>query len=392
MKKKLFLHIGGHKTGSTSIQRALFAAKDILDKNNFSYFCESIFGDIRPIPYSWVQLSRNEKERTFNAEVKDKESLFRKLSELNDNVIFSCEHLSWQVSEKEKMEIYSQAKGFFDDICVVVYIRRQDQLAISHHQQGSKHLINSSETFYYGNSEKALPRHGDGVFDYLDFNEKISMWADIFGDENIIIRILDRDKLIEGDVVKDFLYSIGLDSSEISAKKVNESNGFERTKVGHLINQVFKHENTVTKLIRKGTDNHGKMLPSKQEAMKFYEKYKLSNESLNERFKINKVGDIFSNDFSMYPDKEMDVWDDGMANKAIINILESIKPLAKFETRSITYNDLFKKAVSLENINIHTAYEIMKLAQQANPEGVGIKSKLDQYENIINKNKIITPV
>ncbi len=63
-------------------------------------------------------------------------TLAKKLASLSGNVGMSAEHLSWLFSGAEIERLATTLRQYFDAIEVIVYIRRQDKQAISHHQQG----------------------------------------------------------------------------------------------------------------------------------------------------------------------------------------------------------------------------------------------------------------
>ncbi len=63
----------------------------------------------------------------------------------------------------------------------------------------------------YGHSTRAIP-HYEAKHDlYLDYHKRLGMWADAFGDENLVIKVFDRKKLLNSDAVADFFDVIGVD-------------------------------------------------------------------------------------------------------------------------------------------------------------------------------------
>ena len=92
------------------------------------------------------------------------------------------------------------------------------------------------------------------------------------------------------------------------------------------INKYFK------KHILKGLDNTGKLLPSINEAKKFYNNYIESNRKLNMRFDLNnKNKSIFNDDFTNYPKENGDSWNEDSANSAITNIIRSLNNINQKE-------------------------------------------------------------
>jgi hypothetical protein len=320
--RKLFIHIGQHKTGSSSIQKALIENKKILKKNNISYFRvnpdKTLGSNISP----WIQPKDLEDFKGVG-KVKHLSELSLNISKLSGNVIISSESFSWVNDKKELMKIKEKLNKYFKEIIIIVYLRRQDSHAVSHSQEEAKR--GGKFSFFLRENNTMLEHHKDYDY-YLNYNNRLSIWADIFGKSAIIIRIFEEKYLYKKDVVLDFFKVIGIIDNVLSFK-VNETWGFEKIKVIYLIekikmNKYFKY------IITKNLDNSGKLLPSRKQAKEFYSFYKNSNKKLNTKFSINENNEsIFNEDFSMYPEVEKDIWTEDSANQAILNILKSVNNL-----------------------------------------------------------------
>lgn len=320
--KKLYLHIGSHKTGSTSIQFYLYKNKAQLNRFGYRYYSCSPVGEIRKSCNPWVSIT--DELRFKGAKVKNKYNLADRLGQVDGNVILSAEHFSWIFDYNEINKLHSVLSELFDKIYIVVYIRRQDALAVSHLQQASK-ATNAPARKFYGDLTQALPEYKPYLDQYLDYNNKIGMWGDAFGDDNIIVRDFARDSLFKGDVVDDFLNILGM--SKISKINVNESMGAKSLVANRLFNElgVNKGRKEVLDILIK--NDKAKMLPSKHAAKKFYENYKESNRLLNSRFNVSKTSYLFSEDFTMYPEgSEADLSEEILRNllkEAMDNILRT---------------------------------------------------------------------
>ncbi|EAI4813061.1 hypothetical protein BGG33_07840, partial [Campylobacter lari] len=55
--------------------------------------------------------------------------------------------------------------------------------------------------------------------------QTLQWWGEIFGKENLIVRLFDKNEFYQGDLLKDFIHSIGLewDDEFIIPPKQNES-------------------------------------------------------------------------------------------------------------------------------------------------------------------------
>ena len=319
MDKKLILHIGSHKTGTTSIQAALYQNKKSLEKQGFSLFYHSANGvDSKDgHPGLWT-LTFDEVSRG----VFIRPDLAKALSRLPETVVMSQENFSWVVERSELEKFNTRLRQYFSDIQIIAYIRRQDMQMVSHHQQGSKNP-NLLAARLFGSRPRALSDVSEGIRLYLDYNERFAKWANVFGDENISLRIFDKNILKDGDSVADFSYVSGIQFPIIPERK-NESNGFEVTKINHLMNQV-NISMPLRNWIHSYLDNSGKLMPSQTDACQFYQQFKEGNKALNARFKISSEDCIFSEDFAMYSEHAEDIWTEDSANSAILHLLKAFK-------------------------------------------------------------------
>jgi len=325
MKNTLYLHIGNHKTGTTSIQKILANNSEFLAKHDISFFSENTrdkyvkHGNTN----DWISIEPKQLQNGIGGFVKNVDELASKLVDLpHDTVIISAEAFSW-IFEKQPIQILHDALSkHFEQIKIIVYLRRQDEQVISHHQQGSKGP-DRPEASFYGNDPRAIPLNIAHHHYYMNYYERISLWADIFGDANLIVKIFDKNQLKDHDVVSDFFSILNLSKPEQTLEKLNESNGFERTKVGHLLNNHIENKKLHDHLISY-LGNEGKMLPSKIQAQEYYKHYYESNKKLEKRFNVS-----FDETFDKYPDREQDIWDETNANEAISNLLIAINDYDK---------------------------------------------------------------
>lgn len=301
--KKLILHIGNHKTGTTSIQKALHLNRSLLSKEGFDVFA---YGrGLAPLEsgacHSIVQYARE--EHVGNADFYL--PLVNLLCESERNVIVSTENLSWVTQKKPIEDFFNCVSQYFDEIKIVVYLRRQDKHMISHVQESSKPPLKPAARFFNFPTD-ILPKH-ESKFDlYLDYYKRLKMWADIFGKKNIVVKVFEKNNLKNGDAVLDFFDVLGV-SGAIETARVNESLGFSETKMGLLVN----HKNAIDsdkKFFIKLAGKSERRLPSRQRAVEFYENYKESNEKLEKYFSVTGKEVLFDESFEEYPDISEDVW------------------------------------------------------------------------------------
>jgi hypothetical protein len=297
--KSLILHIGSHKTGSTTIQSFLRNNSRLIDGYGWKLFClkknglKSGEGNVN----SWINFM-GERE---NFEAKLDLDLVKELGRMDGNAIISSEELSWVFDESHIEEIAIALRNVFDDIKIVVYFRRQDDAIVSHYQQGFKRK-NSTAARFYGRSLEPAPPIVAGYHDkYLDYNNKYLMWASAFGKANVLVRWFQRESLVESDVLVDFLTLIGIDVLDIDLpKKDNQSLSKYSIIVNLTLFNGYHYSDWWREFIKYLDVNYEKnFLPSRDYAERTYLRYEKSNQRLARELEVNIQ--TFSRDFSRYP-------------------------------------------------------------------------------------------
>ena len=189
--KKLYIHIGTHKTGTTSIQNRLNEYKYSLLKNDAFYI--STTGIFKKIP----RLTSYDKNLVLKAR-NELITHMQKFTEIS-TFITSSEHLSGDCYTGYKNSML-MSQMLFDIVSklnvkayIVIYIRRQDRFI---------------ESLYGHMIESGLPVPEFKKF--INFNEEHYNWNLLvksyekkFNKKRIIVRSFD-DTLKNGGVLKDF--------------------------------------------------------------------------------------------------------------------------------------------------------------------------------------------
>lgn len=317
--KKLIIHIGSHKTGTTSIQRSLYASSAELEQEGVCLFRKSVKGGLTKSGNAgaWFLFDAGSDKNFMSF----KPGFAKALSSDCDTVIVSAESFSWFFDKNKLVKFKRQLDRYFDEIIIIAYIRRQDKHIVSHHQQGAQPSGRLARNFY-GSSPVPIPEYQDKFDLYLDYNYRMGLWGDVFGDNNVYIRPFERNELVGGDVVSDFRFVSGIET-QIPCLNENISLGFDLTKVGHLVFQSNLDYFAYSQ-VERGLSNEGKLLPARKDAEEFYKYYRDSNRLLNNRFGISSNRFIFDDDFSSYPEAAVSEWTEKTANEAILNILKSV--------------------------------------------------------------------
>ncbi|SPF78698.1 hypothetical protein ALP8811_02628 [Aliiroseovarius pelagivivens] len=287
--RQLWLHIGSHKTGTSSLQRALLYAQthNLLGDLTYAHCPKSSsINQLIRVKGAGKALKTTVDFRGLKAAFPDKGSY-----------IASSEMFFWIHNPRQVRKLARVLKRQFDKIHIVAYLRRQDSLAISHRKQAV--MRNAAEGFY-GLQVSALPTYQQHFDRYFQYDQKLKIWADAFGNDNLHIRKFEKSALFNQDTVDDFFHLLGLATPEwgehanppLSRKQLlvglyQRSKGVERPKVARLIKKI---------------EDPDKLIPSRAQAEVFLSHFKDSNRRLAEILGDKEAPFYFDMDLSRYPE------------------------------------------------------------------------------------------
>lgn len=374
MTRTLYLHIGSHKTGTTSIQKFLAGNIALLAERGVHYPVSSNALNLGGVMAD-IDLIGGEDDNPRAGRKRAQNVVDNILSSDAPVVIGSTESFSY-LFDRRHIQIYHDLLAkHFATIKIITYLRRQDQFAISHHQEGANPQIKPAAKLY-GHSPTALPQTSDIQRKYLDYGTRIGHWAAVFGDDAMVVRAYDRTLLKDGDSVADFLEIVGLGGIDIPVKHdKNVSMGFVRTKVGHILHDTVRFEALRVRLMKR-LPNEGRLLPRRDAARAFVAPYVLGNRRLNARFKITALPNLFSDDFSMFPDDGDESWNEATADATIRALAEMLNVLASLD-HGLTPDQLMAAAMALSDTNVKLALKFKAAAEQSqvDVEGIAIASR-----------------
>ncbi|BBO73752.1 hypothetical protein DSCW_11690 [Desulfosarcina widdelii] len=211
--KICILHIGGPKTGSTSLQKFLFKNRANLNREGWAYPDVNIRGyghhDLAfllgggyPQWASKLTLSLEDISRSLVDCLKTK-----------SRVIISSENF-YLLPDPERLAGLIDMAGFSPgSIKVVVYIRRQDEAHVSWYNQAVK-AQGYTGTILESVDENRL---------LWNYAARLDDWAKVFGHAHLIVRPYQDGDLAGGDTRHDFLQIVGLspEKFEWTAEPVN---------------------------------------------------------------------------------------------------------------------------------------------------------------------------
>ena len=196
MSKRVYLHIGWEKTGSSSIQAFCARNQKWLHKHGVDY---PLMG---PIPQH-VELYRNLNKNRSSRIQKSVDAIRAEIAKSDlPNIVFS----------HESLHSCSPAvfRHIFDghDVKVIAYVRRPDRAVISFFVTMVRFGQLSAGNFF--KSLRFFSRTNLGHFEYY---WSLAGFAAEFGKENMMVRHYDRSTLVGGQTVSDFLDCLGLDDA-----------------------------------------------------------------------------------------------------------------------------------------------------------------------------------
>lgn len=430
-KQELIIHLGMHKTGSTSIQETL--AKNScgdeytylnLGAINHNHRVYSLFSE-NPSGYYLNKGKSKAEIESFNSETK---KLFSDCIEnlATPKAIISGEDLI-NLNEKELSEMNSFFKLFFERVTVFAYVREPVSYMNSLLQQVIKSGVGFERFVYENSSEDASSLNLSML--YPKYEKLFKKHGKVFGEDNLYLKLFDRDKLSKGNVVIDFIRLLNLPIKNENVINDNES--------------ISKASLSIIYVLRKAVLNHIIDIPqqilnrvvSSLHLIKG-EKLALSSEAYKELISDNSDDILWLKEKLSEGLIDYDQRKDGIYNEEdLVRISEddffkfsdllenlSLEPGVKGKISKIVksvclHRDLSKisKKISPENVfgslsdkirpnhkaadilrevayafeksgDIDTACKVMEQAHLLRPKGPFIKQKLEEYRTVLNEN------
>lgn len=228
MQKKLYVHVGMPKTGTTAIQNFCVANSKVLESKGYCYPIFSYKYSGVPAVHNGIFLSRriydkngNRQKEIEDQNFSDNMSLILEKFKKYDNVILSDEGIwrgaKWRKELGASLKQISEENDF--QIVIIAYLRRQDEYLSSLWAQNVKigHFNSSTDTW-----EEWLARH-DGAA-VLDYAQRIDEFIELVGRQNVIVRKYDRESFAGGSILADFLAAIGLELDDTFTVEKSDRN------------------------------------------------------------------------------------------------------------------------------------------------------------------------
>ncbi|ASM77531.1 hypothetical protein VITFI_CDS1753 [Vitreoscilla filiformis] len=197
--------------------------------------------------------------------------------------------------------------GLFKTVNIVVYLRRQDRLAVS--------LYSTALRVGWTHSN-VLPKAGAARSHYYNFQQLLERWSSVFGEDHVTVRLFERAQFASGSLYADFLQACGWPEL-VGQLEESPAHNEALSTVGALallaINQavarfVGEEERVVGRRVRlemadRLTQRYpsGKPTITKAQAQSFLAAFTASNAEVERRWFGGQP--VFGTDFSDYPDE-----------------------------------------------------------------------------------------
>jgi hypothetical protein len=320
---RLILHIGTEKTGSTAIQQHLLENRDSLTARGVRV-CESLgSGNHRALVAAFMPVGAEddylralafdseEARAAWRSETLD---AFRKevdaARDACDTLVVSSEHFHSRLLQPVSVQALADfLQPLFRDIEVLVYLRRQDEMALSFYSEKLRAGYVPPDILPLRN----VQRRKAGLPPYFDFEGLLDRWASAFGEANVSPRLYQRERFTGGDVVSDFFAAAGLGAvvsrlpraanPALSSAAQAALRLFNQRCGGNDVAVRDRHRATrhalVAHLQAQDAGDRG-VLPVADEAEAFHTAFSASNARVAQRWFGREA--LFPEDFSSYPD------------------------------------------------------------------------------------------
>jgi hypothetical protein len=357
--KKLYLHIGFHKTGTTTIQNFLRINSELIEQKDYLYPVSGrkyhahfqLGWGLTPAHVSY--------NRLFPQMDKLWGELAQEISAKSfSNIILSAEAFDLVNEHLPKLKEYLARY----ETKIIIYLRRQDHLIQS--QYGQKIIKPSvKETRSIDDFIKNLLENDILVH----YSKLLDRWEQFFGKENLIVRIYEKEQLPDG-LVADFLNAVGLTLTQeyLISDRDNKSLHPDVLEFIRLSNQLPLDLDTSNKLrlecvemskqlsSRSYFDPHSLLSP--QQRIELINHYEESNRYVAQKYLGREDGRLF---YEPLPDSN-DLWRpySGLSTEKALQIMvqlwasqqkqiSAFNHLASQQKENLPKNDLFNKIKSL---------------------------------------------
>jgi len=207
--KTIIVHIGTSKTGTTSIQRYLdnergrLAEEAGLELLDYGLKRVSAFSESFVAHHDLLNWLKDDNRRKLGA--------FRKRLDASPSslIVVSCEGFFFRLDAPHIQRL--QALLAPHRVKILCYLRRQDLLSEAGWKQQTKAGFfdrTAAEHYPIVSQNARSPEKG-----MLNYYRKLMLWREAFGRDAMLVRLFERRRFVDGDLLADFFSAIGAPSA-----------------------------------------------------------------------------------------------------------------------------------------------------------------------------------
>jgi hypothetical protein len=223
--ERIFLHIGVEKTGTKTLQLMMALNRDLLRQHGFVY--PTLPGpEHRGLPLyagnddaishmrSLAGLAEGDRYAEFIDQFPSRLAAAVTAPDVH-TALLSNEHCSSHLTTVEELgRLHRLLSPLARDSRVIIYLRRQDELAVSRYSANMK----AGHTSEFGFTDEPY------WFDYLSLLDK---WAEVFGAHNLLIRVFEPAQMHRAGLLADFSSAIGFEPYELLQHPPNQNTSLD---------------------------------------------------------------------------------------------------------------------------------------------------------------------
>jgi hypothetical protein len=290
---KIFLHIGPPKCGTSTTQTFLGLNKKQLLKQGVLYplnkqtqfkahhpLARHYYDDTSDPIINWV--ARYDKDAFY-------ESLEAEIKEHQPKTLVLSSETFWRIDKHSKFK--DDLSKYCENIFPFTFIRRQDARLESLYREIRKggHSTSFKQLISYSTLD-------------MNYNDILNQWAEVFGIENMSVRVLEKEQLKQG-LLQEIMNIVGVEPDEMFRMPPNVNVSYSRNVLEYIdtfpAKQSFK-----LNFIRpcKYLDRYSKENPdtgdnkfhcSPKERLEILDYYKESNAAVARKFLNKEDGELF---------------------------------------------------------------------------------------------------